>query len=173
MDTPYNLKWKKDSLKCLGVFVGNKINNEQRLALANRNFGEIEAKITNKLAFWKGLGLSTKGKVRVVNMFVLSKLFYRLEFVDIPDSVKLEIEKKVKDFIWNDKKAGRVEVNALSLSYERGGLQLYDIDLRIKAMRIMWLEKLTKLDSKEIERYIVDKLIGEHRGISGLKILMI
>ena len=170
-DTPYNLKWNKYYSKCLGVFVGNKLNNEQRLALANRNFAEIEAKINNKLAFWKGLGLSTKAKVRVVNMFALSKLFYRLEHVDIPNCVKTEIEKKIKGFIWNDKKAGRVEPNALSLGYEKGGLQLYDIDLRIKAMRIKWLDNLIKLDDKEIERHIVDKLIGDHRGISGLKIL--
>ena len=170
-DTPYNINWRNDYSKCLGVFVGNKINNEQRLAIATRNFAEIEAKINNKLAFWKGLGLSTKEKVRVTNMFSLSKLWYRLEHVDIPNGIKVEIEKKVKDFIWNDKKAGRVEANALSLSYEKGGLQLHDIDLRIKALRIKWLDRLAKTETTEIERFIVDKLIGEYRSIKGLKIL--
>ena len=71
-DTPYNINWKNYYSKCLGVFVGNKINNEQRLTIATRNFAEIKAKINNKLAFWKGLGLSTKEKVRVTNMFSLS-----------------------------------------------------------------------------------------------------
>ena len=78
-DSPHNLIWKKDSVNFLGVYVGNKDTNESRIALAKRNFGEIEAKINNKFSFWKGLGLSVKGKVRVVNMFILSKMFYRID----------------------------------------------------------------------------------------------
>jgi len=127
--------------------------------------GEIEAKISNKLAFWKGLGLSCKGKVRVVNMFVLTKLFYRLEIVDISNSIKIEFEKKIKNFIWNDRKTGRLELNALTLGYQQGGLQLYDIDMRIKTMRIKWLEKLSRVDKNEIERYLVDIIIGDYREI--------
>ena len=170
-DSPFNLNWRSDFVKFLGVYVGNKTTNDQRIALANLNFGEIEAKMANKLAFWKGLGLSLKGKVRVVNMFVLSMLFYRLEVVDITKPSRSAIERKIKSFIWNDRIAGRVEPNILALEYEQGGLQLYDIDLRIKTMRIKWLEKLTRIDEKEIERYLVDRLIGEYRGISGLRIL--
>ena len=140
---------KRDSVKFLGVFVGNKENNDNRIALANLNFSDIEAKITNKLSFWKGLGLSCKAKVRVVNMSVLSKLLYRLEVVDITNTLKSEIENKIKHFIWNDKKAGRVELNALALDYEQGGLQLFDIEMRIKTMRIKWLDKLTRVDENE------------------------
>ena len=93
-DSPFNLIWKNDNATFLGVFVGNRDNNESRIALANLNLSEIEAKITNKLAFWKGLGLPIKAKIRVVNMSVLSKLYYRLEIVDITSSLKAEVEKK-------------------------------------------------------------------------------
>ena len=62
IDSPHNLIWRKDSVNFLGVYVGNKDTNESRITLANRNFGEIEAQISNKLSFWKGLGLSIKGK---------------------------------------------------------------------------------------------------------------
>ena len=104
-------------------------------------------------------------------MFVLTKLFYRLEIVDISNSIKIEIEKKIKNFIWNDRKTGRVELNALTLGYQQGGLQLYDIDMRIKTMRIKWLEKLSRVDKNEIERYLVDRKIEDYRGICGLRIL--
>ena len=83
MDTPLNLKWKKDNVRFLGVYVGNITNRSEAVILSNLNFEEIEQKITKKLSFWNGSGISIKGKVRVVNMFVFSKIFYRLECVDI------------------------------------------------------------------------------------------
>ena len=75
-------------------------------------------------------------------MFVLSKMFYRLETVDIANPLRIEIEKKIKNFIWNDKKTGRVELNVLNINYEQGGLQLHDIEAKVKTMRIKWLDKL-------------------------------
>ena len=38
-------------------------------------------------------------------------------------------------------------------------------------MRIKWLNKLTRSDRTEIERYLVDRIIGEYRSIHGLVIL--
>ena len=38
-------------------------------------------------------------------------------------------------------------------------------------MRIKWLDKLTRVDQNEIERYLVDRIIGDHRTICGLAIL--
>ena len=98
-------------------------------------------------------------------------MFYRLELVDIANTLKIEIEKKIKNFIWNDKKTGRVEIDVLNINYDLGGLQLQDIEGRIKTMRIKWLDKLTRLGENEIERYLVDRIIGDYRTIRGLAIL--
>ena len=109
--------------------------------------------------------------MRVVNSFVLSKIFYRLECVDITKEMKLSIEKRIRDFLWGERRVGRIEYSVLNKSYLKGGLKLLDIESKIKTLRIKWLFSLTKKDPNQIERFLVDKLIGSFRGIDGLIIL--
>ena len=75
------------------------------------------------------------------------------------------------DFIWNGKKAVRVNRNVLLLGYESGGLQLYDMIERMKIMRVKWLRVLLSLNQNDKRRLVVDKLIGSFRNIKGLKIV--
>ena len=170
-DTPLGLKWKKDYVKFLGVYVGNMTNHTERLALSNLNFQDISDKITKKLCFWNGSGISIKGKIRVVNTFVLSKIFYRLECVDITKEMQESIEKQIRMFLWGERRIGRIEYSVLSLNDKAGGLKLLDIGAKVRTMRIKWLLSLSKKDNNQVERYIVDKLIGCYRGIDGLKLL--
>ena len=171
IDKPLNLKWKKDYVKFLGVYVGNCTNSEESTRLSNVNFEDIDQKMTKKLNFWNGSGISIKGKVRVVNIFVLSKIFYRLECVDITKEMKKGIERKIRVFIWGDRVVGRIDFKALTKSYQKGGLKLVEIDTKVKTMRIQWLYKLTTKPVSDIERHLADNLIGEYRGIKGIDIL--
>ena len=171
MDTPFDLKWKKDHVKFLGVYVGNVTNRNEASSLSILNFEEIVTKITKKLSFWNGSGISIKGKVRVVNTFVLSKILYRLECVDITKDMQLLIEKKVRVFLWGERRVGRIDFSVLSLNYKNGGLQLLELESKIKTLRIKWLLSLVNKDKNQIERFLVDKLIGNVRGIEGLMIL--
>ena len=41
-----------------------------------------------------------------------------------------------RDFIWNDKKGGRIRHGVLNLSNMQGGIQLVDIDTKIKTQRV-------------------------------------
>ena len=75
------------------------------------------------------------------------------------------------DFLWNGKKAVRVNRNVLLLGYESGGLQLYDMIERMKIMRVKWLRVLLSLNQNDKRRLVVDKLIGSFRNIKGLKIV--
>jgi hypothetical protein len=170
MDTPLNLNWKKDSVKFLGVYVGHITNHNEAVRLSNLNYEEIEQKMSKKLSFWKGSRISLKGKMRVVNIFILSKIFYRLECVDTKE-MKMSIEKKIREFIWGDRRVGRIDFYVLSNNYLTGGFKLVDIESKIKTMRIRWLLSLSKKNVNEIERFLVDKLIGNYRGIDGLTIL--
>ena len=98
------LNGEKNYVKFLGVYVGNMTNRTEILALSNLNFEDISDKITKKLCFWNRSGISIKGKIRVVNTFVLSKIFYRLECVDITKEMKLSIEKQIRMFFVGGKK---------------------------------------------------------------------
>ena len=61
MDKPLGLKWKKDHVKFLGVYVGNMTNRTERVELSNLNFEDINEKITKKNArflrtnFWENV----------------------------------------------------------------------------------------------------------------------
>ena len=170
-DTPFNIRWKKDYVKFLGVYVGNITNREERMMISRLNFEEVEDKIKKKLSFWNGSGISIKGKIRVVNTFVLPKIFYRLECVDLIKEAKLSIERKIRQFLWNERRVGRINFAVLTLQYENGGLNLLDIENRVKVSRIKWLLSLISKNNNDIERFIADKLIGNYRDINGLKIL--
>ena len=170
-DTRYGLKWKRDHVKLLGVYIGNITNSEERKRLSDTNFTEINDKITKKIGFWKGSGLSIKGKVRVINKFIYSKIVYRLECVNLNRAMVTSIERKIKDFIWEGRVAGRINLETLKSNYEDGGMQLFDLDIRAKILRTKWLHYLTGRNSNEIERFLANKLIGSYRDISGIDVL--
>ena len=75
------------------------------------------------------------------------------------------------NFIWNDRKFGRISKNTLCLNYSQGGLKLQDIGIKIRTLRIKWLSHVLTLPENKLERYLVDNIIGNFRDIKGLKIL--
>ena len=155
----------------IGVYIGNIISRDDRRRISDINFSEINDKITKKIAFWKGSGLSIKGKIRVINTFIYTKIVYRLECVDLNRAMIDSIERKIRDFIWESRVAGRINIDTLKSNYEKGGMQLFDLNIRAKIMRIKWLYYLTEKTNQDIERFLADKLIGNYREISGLSIL--
>ena len=57
-------------VRVLGLWLGNQDTSEDI-------FNELYTKIKLKLAFWKGRNLSLIGRVRVINIYILSRLWYR------------------------------------------------------------------------------------------------
>ena len=165
------MEWSADCVNLTGVYVGNRTTKEQYKRLCDLNFDEIKLKIENSLNFWRGNKLSIKGKIRVANNFILTKLFYRLECVDITILKVKEIETVIFNFIWGKTVAGRVNRNVLLLEYKSGGLQLYDIIERMKCFRVKWIRNLLDMEKSDFLRIIVDNLIGNFKGIVGLKML--
>ena len=97
-DKPHNLKWTNKVVKALGVYIGN-----DREEAAKLTFEDIKEKIRNKLKYWGGKGISLKGRVRVLNTYVLTKLWYACEIHDIPNEIKNEINKMIQNFLWKGK----------------------------------------------------------------------
>jgi len=50
------------------------------------------------------------------------------------------VEKQIKDFLWNDKKA-TINWEEVSQPKENRGLNMPNIEMRIEAIQIMWLKK--------------------------------
>ena len=95
-DRPFNIDWKSSKVRVLGIWVGNEDTT-------NDNFIEQESKIKNKFQFWKRARLSLIGKIKVSNSFILSRVWYRTEFQNIPKNLEPVVHQGILDFIWGKK----------------------------------------------------------------------
>ena len=167
-DKPLDLKWINDSVKVLGIYVGNKVGSSGTKALSELNFAEQIEIIKNKITFWRNKRLTLITKVKVLNIFVLSRLWYRTQIWDITKNHLDILNRLIRNFIWDDKQGARVRQGVMQMSYEHGGLQLVDINCKIKVQRTARIMHLFTLNNENIERFLADELIGTGKGHSGL-----
>ena len=165
IDKPLNLKWTNQEVKSLGVYVGN-----DRKQASLRTFSEIKDKIKNKISYWNNKSISLKGKVKILNIFVLAKLWYALECHDIAKDLISDINNLIKTFIW--KGFHQRQFSVLNHPYNKGGLSLQSIEYKIESLRIKWIEKLMTSQDLFFERKIVNKLLGNNGNMKGLKIIL-
>ena len=170
VDKPHNLKWTNDHVKFLGIYVGNKVGASGTKRLADLNFDEHIETIKNKFSYWQRKGISLMGRIKVVNIFILSRFWYRTRIFNLTVRHKTLLSTLVGNFIWQDKVGGRVRQEVLSLGYNNGGLQLADVDSKIATQRVKRISYLLSLNEDNIERFLADKLIGQNclYGQSGL-----
>lgn len=165
-DTPLNLKWTSGEVKHLGVYVGN-----NRDIASQRTFEEIIEKIKINISYWNTKYISKKGKVRILNIYGLTKLWYALEIHDISNALSKEINELCKSFIWKGHYQRTLTV--LCQPYICGGLALQNIDIKTKTLRIRWLENLFNQTHLKCERKVVECFIENtnNESIVGLDIL--
>lgn len=108
-----------------------------------------------RLFFWRSRFLSLKGKILVVNMLMLSKMWYILHVMPLPDWVFKKIKKSVLEFLW-DKKPPRIAYLTLIGKPEEGGMDLVDIEQKMKSMRV-----------KVVRKYLDDKNKAEWKRLMG------
>jgi hypothetical protein len=159
-DTPLNLKWTSGTIKFLGIVIGNKVGPNGHLSLCELNFAEQIETIKNKINFWKGQGLSLISRVKIINIFILSRLWYRTKVWDITKYCLESLNRIIRNFIWEEKRGARVRQEVLQLEYEKGGLQLVDINCKIQVQRTKRILYLMSLDSNNFERFLADELVG-------------
>ena len=92
---PLNLNWINSEVKFLGIYIGN-----DREMASLRTFNEILEKIKQKISYWNTKSISIKGKIKILNTFVLSKLWYALECHDIPNEIHVDLKNLISTFIW-------------------------------------------------------------------------
>ena len=158
------IQWKDEPVESLGVFVGN-----DRNLCSVTGFNAVKEKIKVKMSYWSCKTMSLKGRVKVLNIFVLSKLWHILESQEIPAEILKEINTLIKDFIWKD--IHQIQFDCLHERYDDGGIGLQDITLKKQALRLKWLKFLISCEKCHVENHLANVMIGNHKGIVGLKIL--
>ena len=161
-DTPLNLKWTSETINFLGIIIGNKVGSNGHLSICEKNFAEQIEKIKNKMNFWKGKGLTLFSRVKVINVFILSRLWYRTNVCDIPKNMLELLNRMVRNFVWEDKQGARVRQEVLQLEYTNGGLQLVDIYSKMQVQRTKRILGLIKMNPNNFERFLADELVGNY-----------
>ena len=75
--TPLDYKWANDKVFALGLWTENKDT-------AEIVFTEQLTKINSEGSYWKPRNLSLIGRVRVANIYILSRLWYRTGIFSVP-----------------------------------------------------------------------------------------
>ena len=132
--TPVDLT--TDTVKILGMHFSYNVTLHEE-----RNFLETGKKMEKILQIWRMRGLTLQGKITVFKTLVISKLVYCSYLSYVPKSIIDLVKKMQKEFVWSDKPA-KIKHNTMCNSYEQGGLQMSDIDLKIDALHLSWVRRL-------------------------------
>ena len=116
-------------------------------------------KIKSKGSFWKSRKLSLIGRVHVVNIFSLSRLWYRTEIFSIPTHILHELQIFILYFVWAGNKH-EVNKQLMSANLDQGGLKLVNIQNKITSQRIVWLSKLCSMEQACLTGVVSEEHIG-------------
>ena len=133
----HGIKWVKGPVKVLGIWVGKDTNE-----VIDKNFDLKVEKLKVLLNMWKQRNLSIKGKITLLRSQALPLILYPCAVLFIPDYVLKEIDQLFFDFLWPRQKH-HVKKQVIIQSIEEGGLKMPDIFSMIKAVKIMWIKRLT------------------------------
>ena len=125
-------------------------------------------KIKAKLKFWKPAKLSLIGKIKALNIYIYSRLWYRTEFYDIPTYILRELNRETTDFIWENKRHD-FNQDILMTNTGNGGLGLTNISLKVQAQRVIWLKTVLSYGKDDFTRKLAEFNFGKDDGYLGLK----
>ena len=99
----------------------------------------------------------------MVNVFVLSRLWYRTEIFSIPPTILKKLEKDILHFVWANKKH-EINKDLLMSDISCGGLRPVKMQNKINAQRILWTVKLWNMKEGCFAKQVVNSLIGVKNG---------
>lgn len=134
-DNKYNMHWCKDSVRCLGIYIGH---NEKVCRLKNwDNKLEEMQKLVDQ---WRTRDLTFYGKILVFKTLALSKLVFSAINTCIPSDIIGKVNKIMYNFIWN--KTERIKRCTLIAPQINGGLNVTDIESFFESLQASWIHRL-------------------------------
>lgn len=157
----FNFK-EVEEMRVLGVLMGK---NEKKVR--DEMWEQIVTDIERRLLFWKLRTLNLKGKVLILNVLMVSKLWYVLYISEMPLWTEQRLKKCFLDFLWEGKPA-RIAHNTILGAVEKGGLGLMDVEQRKNAMRVKivkkYLNEENKTEWKKTMKFFLNKCGGFNMG---------
>lgn len=126
---------KDDFVEILGVALGG-----DKKTCEHINWRKKIDKIQNVLNLWKQRHLTLRGKAVVIQTLLLSRVWYVLNVMPLPDWVERELKKCCSSFLW-DNKPPQIKYSSIIAKEDNGGLNIPDIKTKRDAFRLKWLKK--------------------------------
>lgn len=141
-------------MRVLGCWIGNECEIEEQ-------WETILKKQENILKQWSRTNLSLKGKEMIAKQLIQSRAIFLGTVNGIPKRIVKQMNKQIKDFVWDNKKRGLVNWKIGTEARRRGGMGIPDIEARIEAIHIAWLQKFLKDPEERPDwAYVADQLLN-------------
>lgn len=130
-----NIRECSGTMKILGVHFG-----KDKSLCDKSNWEEKVSKIKKVLNMWRQRKLNIQGRAIVVHTLLLSRLWYLAMVQTVPNWVENEIKTACLQFVWL-KKAYPVKYSTIIGTKDKGGLNIPDIESKMKAFRMKFLTR--------------------------------
>lgn len=131
---PNSIKWCKDPVKILGVYVGWDLKAAWEISLEKKITG-----LKRILNSWKTRQLTLNGKVIIIKSLAISQIIYLMGLLPFPDDVIKDIECAIYNFLWSSK-THKVKKSVIIQEYKDGGCKMIDIRSQIITQKLKWVK---------------------------------
>ena len=132
-----NFEWNPSSFCVLGVDFTKTLKNITDINI-EKKLGQMQGEINN----WSKRDLTPFGKVTVIKTLIISKIVHLLIALPSPSSkIVKKINTMLYDFLW-DGKPDKIKRTIANKKLEMGGIDMIDIELFDKALKMTWIRRL-------------------------------
>ena len=144
-ERPLNFIWTKEPLKILGIYISyDKAGNERK------NLNQKIENLYAKLGTWRSRHLSIFGRCLIVKSLGISQIVHSAAVLHIHKAYITKIQSSILKFIWKEKQ-DKIKREVLCQDYERCGLRVTHVETLCKALRLAWIQRFLKRDSRGTE----------------------
>lgn len=130
-----DIKWIKESTKCLGVYFG-----PDRDICLQKNWQDKVDKIRDMLSQIKCRKLSLFQRVEAIKVSIIPKLIYPATMMHTPPEILQNVNNIVWNFIWQGR--DKIKRKTACRPIIEGGLGMLDINQQFQAIKAAWIPKI-------------------------------
>ena len=133
----FNICWKNNFVRLLGIFVCNDIVDMYNLNFEHRF--DVSKTVVN---IWHQRNLTMYGKGLIVKTFILSQWMYQITVLPVlGKEIDVRLNNIIFNFLWNNK-PDKIKRKVVCSKAETGGLLYPNMSYYLKSTKISWIKRL-------------------------------
>lgn len=149
-----------ECINVLGIYMG-----PNKCLCESLNWRAKVNAIKSIINLWKQRTLTLKGKAIVISSLLLSRLYYMLNTVTMPDWAHNDIKCSIIKFLWNGK-TSLIAYQTIIGKFNSGGLNIPDLQLKMSSFRLKFMRRLLDSDNENVWKYIVKHYLTKYGGFN-------